>query len=109
MSTTERPTIRMIGDRRMQCKDIPDEVFLDAVRRAPGSKYCGWRNSWEVHAELEATIGPVPEKLLIAKARVLIARRLMGGCGCGCRGDWHPAADCTDRKYCCLPRRTDNR
>ncbi|MDX3245853.1 hypothetical protein [Streptomyces sp. ME18-1-4] len=28
-------TIRMVGDRRMQCKDIPDGVFLDAVRRTP--------------------------------------------------------------------------
>lgn len=86
----------------MQCKDIPDEVFLSAVRRAgkPGS----WRMRWHVQTELEAVVGPVPENLLMAKARKLIARRVMGGCDCGCRGDWHPADECNDPDYCCAPR-----
>lgn len=102
---TDSPTIRMVGGRRMQCKDIPDEVFLDAVRQARASANCGWRTRWEVHAELELAVGMVPENLLMAKARKLIARRLMGGCACGCRGDWHPADECVDGVYCCRPRR----
>jgi hypothetical protein len=80
--------IRLIDGRRMQCKDISDEVFLAALRRVPGSANCGWRNRWAVHAELEAVVGPVPERLMLAKARRLIARGLMKGCACGCRGDW---------------------
>lgn len=98
------PTIRMVGDRRMQCKDIPDRVFLDAVRRARGTANCGWRPRWEVHVELELAVGMVPENLLLAKARGLIRRRLMGGCACGCRGDWHPVDECQVGSYCCRPR-----
>lgn len=95
-------TIRMVGDRRMQCKDIPDEAFLDAVRRA--GAVGSWRMRWNVQTELEKTLGPIPGKLLIAKARKLIAARKMGGCDCGCRGDWHPADECGDSVHCCRPR-----
>lgn len=100
----EPATIRIVDGRRMQCKDIPDEVFLDAVRRAgePGS----WRMRWHVQAELETVLGPIPARLLLAKARKLIAARKMGGCDCGCRGDWHPADECTDPEYCCAPKET---
>ena len=85
-SDVDRPTIRMVGGRRMQCKDVPDEAFIDAVRRAgePGR----WRMRWNVHELLEQEIGPVPENLFLAKARKLIARGLMDGCACGCRGDF---------------------
>lgn len=81
--------IRMMGARRMQCKDIPDSVFLEAVRRAgvPGR----WRMRWEVQAELERVLGPIPVNLFLAKARKLIAAKKMGGCGCGCRGDYELA------------------
>lgn len=80
------PQLRMVGGRRMQCKDIPDEVFLDAVRRSgePGR----WRMRWDVQAELETVLGPLPENLFLAKVRKLIAAGKMGGCGCGCRGDY---------------------
>ncbi|MGW5477688.1 hypothetical protein [Streptomyces sp. NPDC004008] len=99
------PTIRMVGGRRMQCKDIADAVFLDAVRRAgtPGS----WRMRWHVQEQLETVLGPLPGNLFMAKARKLIAARKMGGCDCGCRGDWHPADECNDSAYCCgRPGRT---
>lgn len=87
------PQIRMIGDRRMQCKDIPDETFLDAVRRTPACDGTlnpeSWRMRWNVHEELERVLGPIPENLLLAKARKLMAARKLGGCPCGCRGDYH--------------------
>lgn len=87
----------------MQCKDIPDATFLDAVRAAPGG-VVGWRLRWEVHAALEEALGvDVPEKLLMAKARRLESRGLLGGCTCGCRGDWHPSDECTNPVYCCPP------
>lgn len=93
------PTIRMIGDRQMQCKDIPDIEFLNAVRRtqAPGH----WRMRWNVQAELEKVTGPIPSNLLLAKARKLIGARKLGGCPCGCRGDYHPPEECYDPKHCC--------
>jgi hypothetical protein len=86
----------------MQCKDIPDAVFLAAVRAAP-AVVIGWRMRWDVHNELEAALGfEVPEKLLMAKARKLESRGLLGGCTCGCRGDWHPSSEC-DEPMCCPP------
>ena len=94
--------IRLIGGRRMQCKDIPDEVFINAVRRTPGTPSQNWRMQWEVHAALEEAVGRVPENLLLAKARKLIAAGKLGGCDCGCRGDWHPAEEC-EGYNCCHP------
>lgn len=34
----------------------------------------------------------------------LESRGLLGGCTCGCRGDWHPSDECDDPVYCCPPR-----
>lgn len=78
----------------MQAKDIPDAVFLDAVRRTPGTSDRlddgAWRMRWNVKAMLESALGHViPEKVFLAKARKLMARALLGGCDCGCRGDYH--------------------
>jgi hypothetical protein len=89
----------MVGGRRMQCKDIPDNAFLDAVRRtgAPGT----WRMRWNVQDELEKTLGPIPDNLFLAKARKLMAAGKMGGCPCGCRGDYHPADECSYPQRCC--------
>lgn len=99
-------TLRLIDGRRMQCKDIPDATFLDAVRATPGldDRPNAWRMRWDVQATLEAVIGPLPEKLFLAKASRLKARGLLGGCDCGCRGDYHLTADCTP--YCCERRRS---
>lgn len=106
----ERPAIRLINGRRMQCKDIPDEAFLDAVRRTPACDGTltpeSWRMRWNVHAELERVLGPIPENLLLAKARKLMAARKLGGCPCGCRGDYHLPCG---QMYCsdaCDPRTT---
>jgi hypothetical protein len=90
--------VRLVDGRPMQCKDIPDDEFLQAVLRVPGTSVIGWRMRWDVHAELETVLGPIPEKLLLAKARRLMDRGLLGGCPCGCRGDYHPR--CND-PYCC--------
>jgi hypothetical protein len=82
--------IRIVGGRRMQCKDIPNAAFLDAVRHAPGvsSRPDSWRNRCSVQRELETVVGWLPERLFLAKARGLIRRRLLQGCPCGCRGDY---------------------
>ncbi len=88
----------------MQCKDIPDAVFLDAVRAAPAN-VAGWRTRFDVHERLEEALDvEIPLNLLMAKARRLEARGLLGGCTCGCRGDWHPSDECGDSVYCCPPR-----
>ncbi|MCX5137560.1 hypothetical protein OOK06_36445 [Streptomyces sp. NBC_00340] len=99
----ERPTIRLVGGRRMQCKDIPDAVLLDAVRRTPGVGGGTWRMRWDVQAALDEALGPVPENLFLAKVRRLFAKGLMGGCDCGCRGDYHLPDECSYPDMCCAP------
>ncbi|MFI5831041.1 hypothetical protein ACIA6C_27970 [Streptomyces sp. NPDC051578] len=75
-------TLRQIGDRLMQCKDIPDQLVIEAVASADD----GWAITAEVRKFLEARVGPVPWNLLLAKLRRLIARQLIDGCACGCSG-----------------------
>lgn len=99
---SEPAGIRMIDGRRMQCKDIADEVFLDAVRLTPGTRGStdpdGWRMRWDVQERLESVLGPIPENLFVAKARKLMAAGKLGGCDCGCRGDYHLPCG---QPYCC--------
>jgi hypothetical protein len=79
--------------RRLSCKDIPDEVFLTAVSVAAAAGSAGtWALRWDVATLLEASGWPLPEKLLLAKARKLINQGKMGGCWCGCRGDFERQA-----------------
>ncbi|MGW7630554.1 hypothetical protein ACWGKO_16690 [Streptomyces griseoincarnatus] len=73
--------------KRLQCKDIPDALFLEAVRESARTP-SGWAMRWDVHTALEAVMGPVPEKVVLAKAKKLIRAKKMDGCACGCRGDF---------------------
>lgn len=93
----------------MQCKDIPDQAFLDAVLATPGvtgtdaTAPDSWRMRWMVRETLETALGhAIPEKLFLAKAKTLVRRGFLGGCGCGCRGDYHiPAAGSLGCCYAC--------
>jgi hypothetical protein len=106
-AVSEAPNVRLVDGRRMQCKDIPDEVFLDAVRCTlpPWPTNTGaapWRMKWDVQATLEAQLGPVPERLFLAKVNKLITAWRLGGCACGCRGDYHLPDEC-EASHCCHP------
>lgn len=93
--------LRYVGDRPMQCKDIPDTTFVTAVRTR--AVHGTWAMAWDVQDELEKTLGPIPPNLFFAKARRLVDRGLIGGCPCGCRGDFHVPEDCGDPAHCCAP------
>lgn len=87
-------------------KDIPDEVFLDAIREArrrlPRSMVSRWQVATvlaghpalldnDTHAGQKVITQDwpgVPPKVVLAKARKLIERKVIEGCGCGCRGDF---------------------
>lgn len=82
----EAPSFRLIEGRRMQCKDIPELLFLMVVQEE--ARKHGWATAVRTHAELEASLGPLPPRLFLAKARKLIAAGKIDGCGCGCRGEF---------------------
>lgn len=72
----------------MQCKDIPDAEVLRFLAQHQGR--------WSTHGASLASTPSVrdampegtPPKLQLAKMRQLHKRGLVGGCPCGCRGDW---------------------
>jgi hypothetical protein len=66
----------------MQAKDLDDRAVLAKVREMAGPDD-KWVMSWEL-----ATAFNVDLKLMLAKARGLIDRKLLDGCPCGCRGDF---------------------
>jgi hypothetical protein len=70
----------------MKCKDIPDLPILEFLARNPGK----WHN-WYFKDERDVTqVMPAgtPEKLVLAKMRMLMRRGFVEGCACGCRGDF---------------------
>ncbi|MBL7487125.1 hypothetical protein [Frankia sp. AgW1.1] len=103
--------------RVRKAADIPDGIFLDAVRAVKRLRPRAMTSRWDVgfilggQAEYVATIGRldveprghlvevpwpdpvIPEKIVLAKAKRLIRRGLLEGCACGCRGDFeaHPS------------------
>lgn len=88
----------------MQCKDIANEDFLNAVRTASRLAGGGWAMAWDVGCVLAGNPEHVtmtsphrdtptgecfPWRLLRAKAQKLINKGLLEGCACGCRGDYY--------------------
>lgn len=70
----------------MKCKDIADTPILRFLAQRPTT----WHN-WIFGDEKDvrqAMPANVPNKLVLAKMRMLIRRGLVEGCGCGCRGDF---------------------
>lgn len=91
--------------RQLQCKDIDNEAFLEAVGQVKEIRGGPWASRWDVTAVLsghpEFVLTPpygitiqvdweqlIPQKLILAKARKLIRRGVLSGCYCGCRGDF---------------------
>ncbi len=89
----------------MQCKDILDDEFLEAVEVAAALRGMSVGMFWDVQAVLSGYpehVGEdstalnaslrddlyLPFNLVRAKARKLIRKGKMDGCACGCRGDF---------------------
>lgn len=65
---------------KLQCKDISNLSILKFL----GSNNNHWKCHWDIPFPK-----CIPQKLRIAKLRMLMRRGLVEGCDCGCRGDWH--------------------
>lgn len=95
---------------RPQCKDIADRRVLEFLRRlerkeiqscySEGPRLLYWTPTtatWfegaggprVAHSVLNAMPEGTPEKLALAKMKMLVRRGWVGGCTCGCRGDFH--------------------
>ena len=83
---------------RMQCKDIPDDVVIQAVENVTDkTPNCSWRMLDDVQAQFEALMPGVPAPLLLAKIDKM---RAVHACihtpyrKGQCRGDVHLATEC---------------
>lgn len=66
----------------MQTKDIPEGPILQYLADRQGQ----WSFLWS--EMVEAMPLGTPAKLILSKMRNLHKRGLVGGCTCGCRGDF---------------------
>jgi hypothetical protein len=71
----------------MKCSDIPDKDILEILYETHG--YIPGQG-WASHCwgKLGEYFKQFPAKFGLAKMRQLHRRGLVGGCPCGCRGDW---------------------
>lgn len=78
---------------KLQAKDIPDELLLNILYPHQGY-WAFWCDDNELllgpHADrtIDRTLCIYPKKLIQAKWSSLLRRGLIGGCDCGCRGDF---------------------
>lgn len=75
----------------MQAKDIPDRDILTVLVHAP--VWATWHREPDGERYHAVPIPnwlsfDVPPKVVLAKCRSLIKRKLVDGCACGCRGDF---------------------
>jgi len=69
----------------VKAADISDEEFIRAVVKCAADYGGNWAMARNVFDEFPT----FPPKVVQAKARQLLKRGWLEGCGCGCRGDWH--------------------
>jgi hypothetical protein len=77
----------------MKAADITDEAFLAALdemtdRMGGPLRYGRMIPRQFVGDVLRETTPDLPDKVVLAKARSMIKRKVIEGCGCGCRGDF---------------------
>lgn len=68
----------------MKASDITDEQILAAIDEIIKQGGC-WASRWEIYAKFPG----FPEKVVQAKLRRMVYKKRLGGCACGCRGDFH--------------------
>lgn len=79
----------------MQAKDIPELPLLRFIEEhTPAGPFIGvgWHDLQPRSAYSptirDALPDDIPDKVILAKMKGLIRRRLVSGCDCGCRGDF---------------------
>lgn len=84
--------------KRIQAKDLPDRDVLALVlaismgekpRQYPDIPMRKGPTEWVFTSDLALHLSEhIPWKVVLAKLRALVKRKLLDGCACGCRGDF---------------------
>ncbi len=72
---------------RLQTKDIPEKPILEFLAQHQG-EWSTWGKGYSMPTVSDAMPDNTPDKLKLSKMRSLHKRGLVGGCDCGCRGDF---------------------
>lgn len=108
MVAEQKPKVRITEAQRKkkiaQAKDIPQQALYDLIkglrgvpkpyRSYPGLTWYDNKTRWVMRDELCAAWPEIPPKVIIAKARNMIAKGIIDGCPCGCRGDFEIIEPC---------------
>lgn len=85
MSTEDIPHAAMdrwVG-RAPKASDITDAELLAAVRQVRIADI-----NWSMLHDIRDALPQYPPKVVLAKLRSAVKRKLLKGCCCGCRGDF---------------------
>jgi hypothetical protein len=67
--------------KTIQAKTLTDADVLKVIAKVGGSLFA-----------IQDAFAPIPHKVVLAKLRSMVKRKLLDGCDCGCRGDFKPRA-----------------
>ncbi len=69
----------------MKASDVPEDTVIALIRELGASNAAKWAFLWDIQGRLPQ----FPPKVVKAKLAAMVKRGVIGGCGCGCRGDFH--------------------
>lgn len=72
----------------MKASNLSEAAILATLNEQPGVWHTHWADAGSMPRVYDPTHPDAPEKVLLAKLRAMVRKGLIGGCGCGCRGDW---------------------
>jgi hypothetical protein len=73
---------------RIQAKDVPELPLLRVLAEHPLDPHSHWDYQFSVRPSVFRDVPGIPDKVRRAKLDAMARRKLVTGCGCGCRGDW---------------------
>lgn len=69
-------------NKTLQAKHVDEQKVLALIDRIEKEE-----GRWTLVVDLEKAL-ELPRKVILAKMAALIKRKVIGGCACGCRGDY---------------------
>ena len=71
-------------NKTIQVKHVPDDEVYLALEATRGYHSPGLSVLWDIQKAMKKW----PPKVVQAKLRNMVRKRKLGGCACGCRGDF---------------------
>ncbi len=72
------------GKMQPQSKDISDISVLNAIKKTTAEH----GGMWSCLGHVQEELAQFPERVVLAKLKSMIKRKLIDGCACGCRGEF---------------------